>query len=927
MDGCINCTARHAKYVGELEENTTALSTELEELKRIRNDTKRRVEIAEQQQHMKRLEQVQGWLLRVEGFEAQVEKLLADAQQQMSHKCVGGWCPGNFISSYGLGKNVAKKLQEVNVLKTKGTFEIVADKLPLASGSGDERPSEPTVGLESTFDEVCNYIWDEQVGVIGLYGMGGVGKTTLLTQINNKLCNTSEGFEVVIWVTVSKNPNLAKVQDAIGERIGFNGETWTRKSQEDKAIDIFRVLKRKKFILLLDDLWDRFDLKKMGVPIPDKRNKSKVVFTTRSKDVCGRMGVHRKIEVKCLTWEKAWDLFQQKVGEDTLKAHREIPELAKIVAKECSGLPLVLITIGRAMACKSTPQEWHHAIAVLKKSTAKFSGMDDEVFPLLKFSYDALPSDIVRSCFLYCSLFPEDFVINKQQLIEYWISEGYLDGNHNVNGAENQGHEIIGTLIHACLLEEHLDLSSRDLVWMHDVVRDMALWIGCECGRGKDKFQVHTREGLTKAPEVEKWKVVERMSLMLNDIEELKEAPLCPNLSTLLLGSNELTMISEDFFQSMPNLRVLDMSRNPNLDIIPMRILELVTLQYLNLSDTKIVELPIEFKNLVDLKVLVLNRTRALRIIPVEVLSSFKKLQVLHMYECGATDLFGVSEKSEFFEHNFLTCCPETLVAELECLKGLNYLTFTIKTASAFSPFINSPKLQSCSRVLLLCNFTSLKYLDMSFLESTIHLEALQVKDFVDLKHMTADWAGKGMENLGIIKQPYFHCLRVIWIKNCPILKELTWLIFAPSLEVIAIEACHGMEEVISGHQRGAGEGGCLNPLSNLTTLVLVDLPNLKCIYSDFLPFPCLKNVIVGTNCPKLKKLPFNFNSAKGGRQVKIRGYDEWWNALEWEDEATRIAFLPTFRALSQLTRIMPPHYKFHMSLKSDLADLFFTLR
>lgn len=106
----------------------------------------------------------------------------------------------------------------------------------------------------------------------------------------------------------------------------------------------------------------------IGVPVPDKCNMSKIVFTTRSEDVCGRMEAHKKFKVPCLAWDKTWNLFQEKVGKETLFIHPDIPKLAQVVAKECGGLPHALITVGRAMACKKTPEEWNCAIHVLKKS-------------------------------------------------------------------------------------------------------------------------------------------------------------------------------------------------------------------------------------------------------------------------------------------------------------------------------------------------------------------------------------------------------------------------------------------------------------------------------------------------------------------------------------------------------------------------------
>lgn len=147
----------------------------------------------------------------------------------------------------------------------------------------------------------------------------------------------------------------------------------------------------------------------------------------------------RRLRVECLAWEEALALFQKKLGEDTLKSHPDIPKLAEIVAKGCKGLALALVTIGRAMSGRNTPQEWDQAIQELEKSPTEISGMQEEFFNVLKLSYDSLSDDITRSCFIYCSIFSEHHEIRKGELIEHWIGEGFLDDFAHINEARLRG--------------------------------------------------------------------------------------------------------------------------------------------------------------------------------------------------------------------------------------------------------------------------------------------------------------------------------------------------------------------------------------------------------------------------------------------------------------------------------------------------------
>nr|CAN80649.1 hypothetical protein VITISV_017542 [Vitis vinifera] len=859
ISSCWNRTTEHANYLCKLPENLVALGTACERLREFRNDVMRRVDIAEREQ-MQRLDQVQGWLSRVENLETQVSQLIEDGTEEIEKKCLGGCCPRRCSTGYKLGKRVARKLKEVDTLISQRPSDVVAERLP--SPRLGERPSKATVGMDSRLDKVRSSMDEERVGIIGLYGLGGVGKTTLLTQINNAFTRRTHDFDFVIWSTVSKNVNLENIQNDIWKTIGFCDDKWKSKSRDEKATSIWRVLSEKRFVLLLDDLWEWLDLSDVGVPFQNKKNK--VVFTTRSEEVCAQMEADKKIKVECLTWTESWELFRMKLGEDTLDFHPEIPELAQAVAQECCGLPLVLTIMGRAMACKKTPEEWKYAIKVFQSSASKLPGIGDRVFPLLKYSYDSLPTEVARSCFLYCSLYPEDDEMSKSSLINRWICEGFLDEFDDWEGAENQGYNIIGTLIHACLLEE-CDVDYQ--VKLHDVIRDMALWIARETGKEQDKFLVKAGSTLTEAPEVAEWMGPKRISLMNNQIEKLTGSPICPNLSTLFLRENSLKMITDSFFQFMPNLRVLDLSDN-SITELPREISNLVSLRYLDLSFTEIKELPIELKNLGNLKCLLLSFMPQLSSVPEQLISSLLMLQVIDMFDCGICD------------------GDEALVEELESLKYLHDLSVTITSTSAFKRLLSSDKLRSCiSR----------------------RLRNLFISNCGSLEDLEIDWVGEGKKtvesnylNSKVSSHNSFHSLEALTVVSCSRLKDLTWVAFAPNLKVLTIIDCDQMQEVIGTRKsdESAENGENLGPFAKLQVLHLVGLPQLKSIFWKALPLIYLNRIHV-RNCPLLKKLPLNANSAKGHRIV-ISGQTEWWNEVEWEDEATHNAFLPCFVPIKQ---------------------------
>ncbi|KFK40578.1 hypothetical protein AALP_AA2G014400 [Arabis alpina] len=475
-DPCINKVSHwldeKVAYTHNLEKNLAALTTIMEELRAKRDDLLRKV-TREEDRGQQRLAQVQVWLAKVVTIENRVDDLFTIRDVQLQKLCLCGFCCKNPVSSYRYGKNVFLTLEEAEELKNE-VYKVIAEQGQ--ARAVQKRPLQPTiVGQETMLIKAWKQLKEDDIGIMGMYGMGGVGKTTLLKQINNKFSEERCGFDFVIWVVVSKELHIEKIQDEIAQKVGLRGEEWKQTEKNQKADVIFNFLERKRFVLFLDDIWEKVDLTEIGVPFPTTQNRCKVAFTTRSQDVCAHMGIEDPMEVQCLGENDAFDLFQKKVGRITLRSDPEILDLARIVARKCSGLPLALNVIGETMSCKRTVQEWRHAIDVLTLYAAEFSDMEDKILPLLKYSYDNLMEEHYKSCLLYCALFPEDYSILKERLIEYLICEGIIDGSRGIERAENMGYEIIGSLVRASLLMDGVDEWGRTVcVSMHDVVREMA---------------------------------------------------------------------------------------------------------------------------------------------------------------------------------------------------------------------------------------------------------------------------------------------------------------------------------------------------------------------------------------------------------------------------------------------------------------------
>ncbi|KAL1210777.1 putative disease resistance protein [Cardamine amara subsp. amara] len=683
----------------------------------------------------------------------------------------------------------------------------------------DERPTRHTVGQEEILEKAWNRLMEDRVGFMGLHGMGGVGKTTLFKKIHNKFAETAGRFDVVIWVVVSQGANISMLQDDIAQKLKLCDEVWKNKRESDKASDIYRVLKGKRFVLMLDDIWEKVDLEAIGVPFPTIDNGCKVAFTTRSRDVCGSMSDHEPMEVKCLEWNKAWELFQNKVGDKTLSP--DIVEQAKKVAEKCRGLPLALNVIGETMAAKTTVQEWDHAVKVLTRSPREFSNMDNKILPILKFSYDSLKDEHIKLCFLYCALFPEDYKISNNRLIDYWICEGFIgEDDQNIKDVMNKGYDVLGTLIRSHLVME----ADKDEVVMHDVVHEMALWIASDLGKQKENFVVQAKVGLREIPKVKDWGAVRRMSLMDNDIEEITCTSKCSELTTLFLQNNKkLKNLSGEFIRSMQKLVVLDLSDNYDFSELPEQISELTSLQFLDLSFTIIEQLPVGFQELKKLTHLNLTYTERLCSI-----SGISKLSSLRILKLKGSKVDG----------------DVSLVKELQLLEHLQVLTINISTELSLKQLSDDQRLANCTTGLGIKGFQQRPF-NISLLAS--------MKNLCELRVESSHVCELRMENSHV-----FTNLSFVDVSECNGIKDLTWLLFAPNLFSLSCEYSSDVEEIINKEKATNLTG--ITPFQKLRILHLDNLPKLKSIYWSPLPFPFLRHISV-KYCQKLRKLPLNATS------------------------------------------------------------------
>ncbi|PRQ35375.1 putative P-loop containing nucleoside triphosphate hydrolase, leucine-rich repeat domain, L [Rosa chinensis] len=455
-------------------------------------------------------------------------------------------------------------------------------------------------------NELMEALEDDEVAAIGVYGMGGVGKTTMVKHFGAQAQKMGL-FDHVIMAVVSQTPDKRNIQGALADLLGLKLVEETEIGRASRLQK--EILRRSKILIILDDIWNRLELSSIGIPSYNELQicNSKVLLTTRRLNVCHTMESQAKIHLSILSEEDAWNLFLKKAGKSFRKS-TAFYEVARKVARECAGLPVALIAVARALGDKDF-EAWKEAARQLEMSQPANPEQDKDVFKCIKLSYDYLDdnADVSRSqakyCFLLCCLFPEDYDIQIEDIMKYVFRTGlFRDDNSTIENARANAKSVIDHLKDSCLL---LDGSKVGCIKMHDVIRDIAVSIASD----GQHFLVKTRCDLKDWP-MDAHEGCSAISLIESNICKLPNKLVCSKLQILLLQQNAcIIKIPKTFFQCPNDLRVLD------------------------LSNTGISSLPPSFSLLTTLQALQLDNCRYLR--DISILRKLKKLEILSMRDCS----------------------------------------------------------------------------------------------------------------------------------------------------------------------------------------------------------------------------------------------------------------------------------------------------
>ncbi|KAK2453999.1 putative disease resistance protein [Trifolium repens] len=409
---------------------------------------------------------VLNWLENVDELIERANQLIGECGRANVRGSTWGF--PNLILRHQLNRNAMKIANDVIQLLRKGMFDRIS-YLPTLDGvasSSSSRGSEIYETRESLKDDILTALADLNSCNIGVYGLGGVGKTTLVEEVA-LTARRQKLFDKVVITHVSKNPDLKIIQGEIADLLGLRFEEETILGRAHRLRQ--RIKMEKSILVILDDIWTMLDLERVGIPFGNEHNGCKLLMTSRNQDVLLQMDVPKDFAFKLelMSEYETWNLFQFMAG-DVVKDNN-LKNVVIQVAKRCEGLPLRVVTIARAMRNKRDVQFWKDALRKLQSSD--HLDISARTYSALELSYNSLESDEMRDSFLL-------FALMQGNDVEYFLKVAMgleiLKHVNTMDEARNKFYSIIRSLEATCLLHE---VEVGGVIQMHDFVRDFAISI------------------------------------------------------------------------------------------------------------------------------------------------------------------------------------------------------------------------------------------------------------------------------------------------------------------------------------------------------------------------------------------------------------------------------------------------------------------
>ncbi|KAJ1276567.1 hypothetical protein BS78_05G224000 [Paspalum vaginatum] len=424
------------------------------------------------------------WLKRLKHAALDISEILEDYQDTTSDQATTAKMP-RFLSCLPMGykrivmanrmKTARENLSKINMdfpsfnfkQGTTTTIEQCYDKRETTS----DLPEEPIIGRDGEKQKIVDLLLsadanNDEIVIVPIYGLGGMGKSTLAQQVYND--DRFKRYDHRVWVYVSQDFNLLQIGRSIISQLPTDGGQQNSSTNQVIKSCIRSLLHGKKVLIVLDDLWEdqRTELDKLRMLLHVKDSMIHVIITTRKEDIARKISTSEPYKLQPLKDDICWELIKRS-SKFYLKSKKEkLEEIGLDIAKKCGGVPLAAQAIGFMLQSEDDESGW------TKINTSDIWNEpceDNDVLPSLKLSYERMPPQL-RICFSYCAIFPKGHNISGDDLVHQWIALGFVERSKGMN--------CIKILLEMSFLQvSKLHSTSEERVvryTMHDLVHDLA---------------------------------------------------------------------------------------------------------------------------------------------------------------------------------------------------------------------------------------------------------------------------------------------------------------------------------------------------------------------------------------------------------------------------------------------------------------------
>ncbi|KAL1534377.1 putative disease resistance protein RXW24L [Salvia divinorum] len=544
------------------------------------------------------------------------------------------------------------------------------------------------VGMEADIELIVSMVKDGRSGrrrVVKVYGMGGLGKTTLARKVYNHADLRSYARA---WVCITQQFERMSVFGNILRQLDSNAQIDGMEADE-MVTRIYNVLAASENLVVIDDVWEdvHWDIVRKALPV-----NCNVILTTRSENIANQQSEPYKL--KFLTEDESWELLRKVADFSQVDADsKSFEHIGRQIASKCEGLPLSIRVIGGILRQKEpTSAEWRKVNENMESYLRHGEGVKEykSVKQVLELSYDALPY-YLKPCFLYLACFPEDQKIDTERLYLLWMAEGFV--SYQDKGANETLKDVaqryLTELAMRCMVQLHeaatyTPCKKFDSCGLHDLMHDL-----CSSKAEEEKFlkRIDASKYLNGVPSprlaVPPLSIGDSMTRLAINFDPKKNVASIDGLeeghdlrSFILL--RDFSHYSQIFFKES----TINVERSPCLRIfvvegcefegekLPSKVGELIHLRYLSLRDSNVTKLP----------------------------SSVCSMSYLHTLDLRVWDVItlpNVIGKMKRLKHLFLKVEIEVIGGEKLRLDGLHELETLVEITSETACIADIPKLIS----------------------------------------------------------------------------------------------------------------------------------------------------------------------------------------------------------------------------------------